>query len=310
MLKEVSESPLVRPRYMMPNIKNAAGFFSKENMSLLDLVIGSEGTLGFLTSVVLKVLPLPLKVIECILFFEQETDAVLFVKKTRALRKAQNPLAPRALEFFNINALSFLREHHPNTPANAKAGIIFEQEVFDAEKEDAILENLLQLSEECRALTNQTWMADTPQKLEELRLFRHSLPSIVNERFKRKEFFKLSTDSAVPDDRLSDLLEYYNAEITATKLTSLIFGHIGNNHFHVNILAKIEELEKAKELYLKFMEKAVSLGGTISAEHGIGKLKKKYLPLLYGDEGIEEMKRVKRFFDPKNLFNRGNVLDL
>ena len=136
------------------------------------------------------------------------------------------------------------------------------------------------------------------------------MPSIVNERFKRKEFIKLSTDSAVPDDRLSDLLDFYNAELAASGLTSLIFGHIGNNHFHVNILAKKEELDKAKALYLKFMEKAISLGGTISAEHGIGKLKTKYLPLLYGREGIEEMKKVKHYFDPKNLFNKGNVIDL
>ena len=58
------------------------------------------------------------------------------------------------------------------------------------------------------------------------------------------------------------------------------------------------------------MEKAVSLGGTISAEHGIGKLKKKYLPMLYGEQGLEEMRKVKRYFDPKNLFNKFNLFDL
>ena len=57
------------------------------------------------------------------------------------------------------------------------------------------------------------------------------------------------------------------------------------------------------------MKKAVSLGGTISAEHGIGKLKKKYLPILFGKQGIREMQRVKSFFDPKHLFNCYNLID-
>ena len=76
------------------------------------------------------------------------------------------------------------------------------------------------------------------------------------------------------------------------------------------LLAKEDELEQAKALYKRFMKQAVSLGGTISAEHGVGKLKKKYLDLLYGKNGIEEMKKVKIFFDPKNLFNKFNLIDL
>ncbi|MCK5706757.1 MAG: FAD-binding oxidoreductase [Candidatus Aureabacteria bacterium] len=309
-LKELSDKPLVRPMYTMPMVKNAAGYYSKKDMSLLDLIIGSEGTLGFISSITLKVLPMPKKVIECIVFFAFEKDAIQFVNKTRALRNTQNTLDPRALEFFNVNALKFLSEHHSSIPDNAKAGVVFEHELNDLSKEDEILESLLKLAEDCHAFLDNIWMADTPKRLEELRLFRHSLPSIVNEKFKRKEFYKLSTDSAVPDECLSDILDYYNYEIKKSGLTSIIFGHIGNNHFHVNLLAKKNEQEKAKDLYKKFMEKAVSLGGTISAEHGIGKLKKKYLPILYGQKGLNEMKRVKLYFDPKNLFNSGNLLDL
>jgi D-lactate dehydrogenase (cytochrome) len=309
-LRELSSEPLVRPMYAMPSVKNAAGYYTKKDMPLIDLILGSEGTLGFISNIVLKVIPLPAKVIECVFFFREEKQAVHFVDRTRELSRTQDVLSPRALEFFNADALSFLREHHPNIPLEAKAAIIYEQELHELALEDEILEKAMALSEECQALTDEIWMADSPKRLEELRLFRHSLPSIINERFKRGEFFKLSTDSSVPDNALGDILDYYNQEIARSGLMSVVFGHIGNNHFHVNLLPRKNELQKAQDLYLSFMKKAVSLGGTISAEHGIGKLKKQYLPLLYQQEGIDEMRRVKSFFDPKNLFNRGNMFDL
>ncbi|MBN1521921.1 MAG: FAD-binding oxidoreductase [Candidatus Aureabacteria bacterium] len=309
-LKEFFFQTLERPLYQMPEVKNAAGYFSKKDMALMDMIIGSEGTLGFISTLTLRVLPLPAKVIECIIFFEKEADAVDFVIQVRSYKKKSNVLRPRALEFFNKDALLFLKEQHSHIPEKAGAAIIFEQEVFDLSLEDEMLEQLLFMADNSKALSDDTWMADTPERLENLRLFRHSLPSLVNEKFKRKEFFKLSTDSSVPNEHLSSLLTYYNAEIRRSGLPSVIFGHIGNNHFHVNLLAKEDELEKARALYKSFMEKAVSLGGTISAEHGIGKLKKKYLPILYGNQGIEEMKKVKRYFDPKNLFNKGNLIDL
>jgi D-lactate dehydrogenase (cytochrome) len=310
LVPKVSPSAFARPRYEIPAVKNAAGYYSKINMPLIDLVIGAEGTLGYITKAALRVLRLPEKVFECILFFTDEKSSLDFVEKIKEEKKKNELIQPRALEFFNADALNLLREKHPQVPAGAVAAVIFEQEIFDISNENAIMDGFSSITESSGGLMEDIWMADNAVRLEELRQFRHSLPSVVNERFKRKEFFKLSTDTAVPDGCIREMIRFYNEEIRKAGITSLIFGHIGNNHLHVNLLANSDELEKARALYQKFMEKAVSLGGTISAEHGIGKLKKKYLPLLYGTQGIEEMKRIKNIFDPKNLFNRGNMFDI
>jgi len=86
------------------------------------------------------------------------------------------------------------------------------------------------------------------------------------------------------------------------------FGHIGENHLHVNLLPKSEE-EKvvAKDLIMKFVKKAISLGGTISAEHGVGKIKHAYLREMYGEAGIREMIRIKKTFDPNGILGRNNI---
>ncbi len=86
------------------------------------------------------------------------------------------------------------------------------------------------------------------------------------------------------------------------------WGHIGDNHVHVNILPRnMEDLELGKELYKKFAKRAVEFGGSISAEHGIGKIKHEYLRIMYGDEGVQEMRIVKFAIDPDCVFNCGNI---
>ena len=88
------------------------------------------------------------------------------------------------------------------------------------------------------------------------------------------------------------------------------FGHIGENHLHFNFLPRNErEYIKAKSYMERLIKKSVSLGGTVSAEHGIGKLKKRYLELMYGKKHIKEMVHLKRYFDPHFLLGRGNIFD-
>jgi D-lactate dehydrogenase (cytochrome) len=86
------------------------------------------------------------------------------------------------------------------------------------------------------------------------------------------------------------------------------FGHIGNNHLHINILPRNEEeLQKGLELYVRFARAAVDFGGSVSAEHGIGKLKRKFFKLMFSLEQIEQMKRIKAALDPMNLLNRAVI---
>jgi D-lactate dehydrogenase (cytochrome) len=90
-----------------------------------------------------------------------------------------------------------------------------------------------------------------------------------------------------------------------------MFGHIGNNHIHVNILPRsTEEYKRGRQLYQGWAAEVVALGGSVSAEHGIGKLKTELLHRMYGDGGIEEMRRVIQVFNPDGRLNRGNVVGL
>jgi len=148
-----------------------------------------------------------------------------------------------------------------------------------------------------------------------LKNFRHILPetinSIIAERKKQyPELHKLGTDLAVPDERLDDMWRIYKDALDHADLQWVAFGHIGNNHVHINILPQNgAELQKGLELYGQFAAKAVEFGGTVSAEHGIGKMKIKFLALMYSPGQIEEMRAVKLAFDPEWRLNPGNAFD-
>jgi D-lactate dehydrogenase (cytochrome) len=113
---------------------------------------------------------------------------------------------------------------------------------------------------------------------------------------------------ALPDDTFAEMLRFYQENLRGGDLRYTIFGHIGDNHVHVNILPRNDdEAEKAWEIYHRFIRRAVELGGTISAEHGIGKLKREYLRELYGEEHLREMAALKQAFDPAGILGRGNM---
>jgi D-lactate dehydrogenase (cytochrome) len=164
------------------------------------------------------------------------------------------------------------------------------------------------LLEQHNSLVDDSWFATNEQDQAKLRDFRHALPVLMNEWFSRHKQRKVSTDMAVPDEQFPELLRFYRETLGATDLRHTIFGHIGDNHVHVNILPRNDdEGTRAREVYLQFVKRAIALGGTLSAEHGIGKLKRDYLRLLYSDEHLREMAALKRAFDPAGILGRGNI---
>ena len=115
---------------------------------------------------------------------------------------------------------------------------------------------------------------------------------------------------AVPDDKFLSFLKFYKEKLDESGLEYVIFGHIGDNHLHANMIPKNEtEAEKARHLYGRFIAQSIMLGGTISAEHGIGKHKSKYLYVQYGERYLNEMAELKRAFDPNGILGRGNMFD-
>ncbi|MCG8569732.1 MAG: FAD-binding oxidoreductase, partial [Spirochaetes bacterium] len=161
-----------------------------------------------------------------------------------------------------------------------------------------------------------SWVAYAKREKERLKKFRHALPETVNSiiaqrKIQYPQLHKLGTDFSVPDQYFNPLMELYYSELTQSKLEYVIFGHIGDNHVHVNVLPNNpEELALGKKIYERIAHQVITWGGTVSAEHGIGKMKHHYLEMMYGENGIAEMKKVKKIFDPHGLLNRGNMFDL
>ena len=119
---------------------------------------------------------------------------------------------------------------------------------------------------------------------------------------------KLGTDLSVPDGCLTDVIKLYRSGLEAHKLDSVIFGHIGNNHLHVNIIPKTPaEYSTGKELYREWAKQVVNWGGSVSAEHGIGKLKIDLLEIMAGADGISAMRELKQIFDPLGILNPGTL---
>ena len=170
------------------------------------------------------------------------------------------------------------------------------------------MDEWMSLLDDHSALSDQSWFATNEQDQAKLREFRHALPVLMNEWFARHNQRKVSTDMAVPDEAFAGMLRFYQDSLRGGNLRYTIFGHIGDNHVHVNILPRDDdEAAKAREIYRTFIRRAVDVGGTISAEHGIGKLKREYLRELYGEEHLREMAAMKRAFDPAGILGRGNI---
>lgn len=312
------------PTYQMPAVKSAAGYYAKPGMDLIDLFIGAEGTLGVITYLELRLVPRPDKIFSGIAFFPDPDQAIKFAQKIRILRS--DPLSrikPIAIEYFDQHSLSILRQGRQQEesrgaffadfPLSAQSAIFFEQFYQKDEELEDIYEHWQVALEEHGVNMDDTWGGFNEQELEKMKRFRHALPEILNEIFRERKrryptIHKVSADLAVPEPYLEEMISLYRTRIEEQGLEYVLFGHIGECHLHLNILPRDdEEMLRAQELSFEFAAKAVSLGGCVSAEHGIGKLKHRLLELLYGPHGIEEMVRVKLLLDPKGILNRGNI---
>ncbi len=305
------------PTYRRPNVrKNVSGYYNAAPLDAIDLFIGSEGTLGVITEVELRLLPKPESFFSGIVFFRDEADLLGFVDDARSLafaarrdRSRPSQIDATLIEYFDSNALRFIAEKFPETPDGMAGAIFFEQETT-ADDEDALLAAWNDLLECHRADIDRSWFTTTEADRERMRAFRHSLPVSVNERVVRNKQKKIGTDMAVPDETFRGFLKYQRELLEASRIDHVIFGHIGDCHLHANLLPRDEdEAVRARHLYGRLIAQSIMLGGCISAEHGIGKLKSRYLYVMMGERYLNEMAELKRAFDPKAILGRGNMID-
>jgi len=148
---------------------------------------------------------------------------------------------------------------------------------------------------------------------ERLRTLRHSIPEAINSIIaKRKKnipsLHKLGTDTAVANNRLLELMTSYKEKLDRSELEYYVIGHIAENHLHVNVIPKsLPELKTAESLVQDLAHEAVDLGGAVSAEHGIGKLKSEFMNIMYSKKEIEQMIATKRALDPNWIMSPGNM---
>lgn len=294
------------PRWSEPAVKTAAGYAPADN--LLDLAIGQEGTLFVITEARLRLIPLPGAVLSLIAFFPDLSSTLRFVERARA--GAQRPglspfpgaLNPRAIEYYDHNALEMVRARVPDTPALARAALFIEVE----HEGEAPVEAWWEALEEEGALVEHTIVATEEGARRKLLAVRHAVPAGVNERVVRNGMPKIGTDFAVPDAALAEIMAVYEA----VEMDKICFGHIGDNHLHLNLLPRdAAELARAKVLYRELALRAVALGGTVSAEHGIGKLKRGLLAEMVGPEVLEGFRALKRAVDPGWVLGRGTMVE-
>ncbi|GAB4287454.1 MAG: FAD-binding oxidoreductase [Ignavibacteriaceae bacterium] len=301
------------PEFRMPETKNAAGYFCKKNMDAVDLFIGSEGTLGIITEATLRLIDLPEKLISCVVFFEKETDALSFIEAARNLTFRSNDSSSMkeidalALEYFDAHSLRFLSSDFSNIPETAAAAVWFEQDV-SGKDEDIILEKWLNLISAHSGNEESAWFALDYNSERKIRAFRHAVSEKVNEFITKNNFRKLGTDVAVPDDKFRELYFFSKELVHKAGIKFVIYGHFGNSHMHLNMLPKtVEEFETGKKLYASICLKTIDLGGTVSAEHGIGKIKREFLIQMYGENVIRKMAALKKTLDPGLILNKGNI---
>ena len=301
----------------MPKVKNASGYYLAEKIDLIDLFIGSEGTLGAYGKIKVRIIDKPSNILGAVIYFDNSKKLLQFVEFVRSSSLLNNQLnfennqeiSARLIEYFDSNSLDLLRPKYTQIPQNAIGAVWIEQE-YAQQYEEHILEKWYSIISEYTNLSDDTWIALNDKEHENLREFRHELPLQVYENLTNNSQKKVGLDTAVPDESFHELFKFYLDNFSKLNLQNVIFGHIGNSHLHANIFCKNdEEYQKALEIYDKVIDLSLKIGGTVSAEHGIGKLKKKYLIKMYGQEIIDKMKQIKKTLDTKSLLNIGTMFD-
>jgi len=293
--------------------KNTAGYFCKENMDAIDLFIGSEGTLGVITRLKLKLLIAPEKILSSVIFFNSEEEGLNFVEESRSEsyttrnNKLPASIDALAIEFFDKFALDFLRDDFPNIPPDAKSAVWFEQEMNE-ESSNPITDLWINLVEKHYGDLSRSWIAMNEKDKLKFIEFRHRISTKVNEFISSRNFRKLGTDFAVPDQELKNFYYQLKNDVSKAGLDYVIYGHFGNSHIHLNMLPKnSEEFETAKKLYNSMCLSAIKSGGTFAAEHGVGKNKKALLYEMYDEQVMDEMFRIKQTLDPNLILCGGNI---
>ena len=271
-------------------LKSVAGY------DLTKLIVGSEGTLGIATTIILKLLPQPESVRTLSVLFDSIEAAAAAVSSIIAGR-----ILPRALEFMDHAALRAVEKHlGEDISGGAKAMLIVEVDGPSTSTEREI-ERVADIAG--RAGASRVNRAETEAERERLWKARRSLsPALYTIKPK-----KINEDIVVPRSRIPDILREIGEIAKRHDLLIVNFGHAGDGNIHTNIMIDEGNEPKAEIAVKEIFEVVLRMKGSISGEHGIGLSKAAYLPMELGPDALKTMKRIKDALDPNNILNPGKI---
>ncbi len=276
-----------------PTMKGVVGY------DLTKLLCGSEGTLGIITRIVIKLLPLPEAKKTMLVLFDSIDGAARAVS---AITRAK--IIPATLEFMDGRTIDCVRQATDlDVPEQANAVLIIE---VDGDRE-FLDKQVSRISELIKPLgVVDTRIATTPEESEALWQIRRS----VSASLRKVNPDKFNEDICVPRSKIPEMIRKVDAIADKYQIPIVNFGHAGDGNIHVNIMVNKKvsgDIMKAEGAIREVFKAALEMGGTMSGEHGVGIAKAPYIPLEITPVAAEYMKAIKRSLDPNNILNPGKI---
>lgn len=277
-------------------VKDVAGY------TLRDLFIGSEGTLGIITKVLLKLVPKPAARQTLLAIYDSMEAAA---ESVSAIISAK--IIPCTLEFLDSVTINCVEDFtHVGLPRDAAAILLMETDGHpEAVREDAAAMAELARQHGARSVT----VAQTAEEAAALATARRAAFSALA----RLSPTTILEDATVPRSHLAEMIRFIQETAERHQLKIGTFGHMGDGNLHPTFLTNErnkEEMERVEHAMREIFDKAISLGGTITGEHGVGLAKKEFLSASVGELNVDVMKQMKAVFDPKGILNPGKIFDL
>ncbi|MDH3312419.1 MAG: FAD-binding oxidoreductase [Nitrosopumilus sp.] len=279
-----------------PNVtKNSSGYRIDKIKSIWDshkLIIGSEGTLGIVLSIKLKIRDNPKKRILCIVEYKSIIDASINCIKI-------NKTNPSAIEFVDKTTLNQI-----NFKFSPKAQCLLfveydENTNFSEKNLKTIVTGKIVKKLKTESGINRWW------RYRDSSLY-YSLKSIKKE----KRIPHVIEDAAVPLESLSEIFKILKKINKKFKTRTIVYGHAGNGNIHVRLISDRREFAILKKIAIEYFDEIIKLGGTITAEHGDGLARSEFIRKQYGKENYEIFKEIKHYFDPENILNPGKIISM
>jgi glycolate oxidase len=289
------EAVIPNGRIINTGVKTVKGVVGYDLASLL---VGSEGTLAVVTKIRLRVIPLPEEILTLLVLFGNLEMSGYAVRDI-----IEQGIIPRTLEFIDREAINAVENFKPiGLPKNAEALLLVELDGAPS----LINKEAVKLTNICRKLGGEVIMADDERARKRLWDARRSIsPALYH-----LKPTKINEDIVVPRSKIAEMLETLKKLSEKTGITIVNFGHAGDGNIHVNLMVdktNKEEYERATELITEIFRLTLSMGGTISGEHGVGLTKLDYISMEIQPDELELMKKIKNVFDPNNILNPGKI---